>query len=76
MHINKKKKIDNRLREWKSQYPKEWEIVCGVETTGNKNTLRVFKMLQEADLYELSSMMASRLSKFIAEDMLVEDMLK
>ena len=57
-----------KLSRWISRYPEEWEIICGLRTTGNSNTIRILKMLEAEEYHELAAAMASRLCSFTLDD--------
>lgn len=54
--------------EWAQEHYAEWEIVCGIRNTSVNNVYRILEMLIEAELYDLSNMMATRLYQFLLDD--------
>ena len=49
-----------KLMAWARAHWTEWEIVCGIRMTSMEMNAKIAKMLNEAELFELSEMMTLR----------------
>ena len=74
--IDDRKAMDQKLIKWASEHMPEWEIICGIKTTGIYTNQRILAMIRQEGFEELSNMMASRIHQYFYDEAPAEMTLK
>lgn len=60
---------NEKLTNWALEHKVEWEIICGIRTTGIKTNIRILEMVKEAGFKELRDMIVYRIYYCMYEDL-------